>query len=87
MQISTANLLIASQPQAAAQAQPAPAQAAFSAQLEKTAKAGDTGFEPIAFKAGLAPAAETARPAAAAKQPARAYGQAQRLGSNLDLSV
>jgi hypothetical protein len=85
MQISTANLLIASQPQAPQPAQQSPGQAAFAAQVEKTAKSLEQGFEPMAFKPAPAPA-EAAKPSAAA-QPAKAYGQAQRLGGTLDISV
>jgi hypothetical protein len=84
MQLSAANLLIASQqlarPRAAADA---PAQ--FAAALSKASNTKAAGFEAMDFKQ-TAPAkpAQAAAPAAA---PATGYNMSGRLGANLDIRV
>jgi hypothetical protein len=86
MQLSAANLLIASQQIARGAQQPArDAQAQFAAALakEKTA-ASATSFEPLDFKQAASEPA--AAPAAAPTRPA-AMAQSGPLGANLDIRV
>jgi hypothetical protein len=85
MQLSAANLLIASQQIARGNAQPAtqPAQQFASALKES---GGADSFAPMEFKQAPSPAKPTpAAPAAAPTQPA--YGGAMRLGANIDITV
>ena len=83
MQLSAANLLIASQQIARGSNQPSPqAQAQFAAALAK--EKGVQAFEPMEFKP--AQAAPTPAPAAAAQPPA-GYSAASPLGANLDIRV
>jgi hypothetical protein len=85
MQLSAANLLIASQQIARGNAQPAaqPAQQFASALKES---GGVDGFAPMEFK--QAPAKAAPAPAAPAATPAQpAYGGAMRLGANIDITV
>jgi hypothetical protein len=80
MQLSAANLLLASQ-QAPKQApaQPKP-QAAFSAALKSEQGATEASFEPLAFKAADLPAtASSGAPAS--------YNAAGKPGSNIDIRV
>jgi hypothetical protein len=89
MQISGANLLMASQQAAQTQsvkAQPAqatPAGVNFMAALAKTKK-NDELFAPLDFKPADAPALA---PAAAATAPPAGYNPDQRPGSTLDIRV
>ena len=84
MQISGANLLIASQQAAKAQApQPSPAGVNFMAALAKSKKS-DELFAPLDFKAAEAP---TPAPPAVSAAPATGYNPAQRPGSTLDIRV
>jgi hypothetical protein len=85
MQLSAANLLIASQQLARGAAKPAPdAQAQFAAALAKEKGVQSAGFEPMDFKQ-----AGPARPAsgAPAQAPATGYNAAARMGANLDIRV
>jgi len=83
MQLSAANLLIASQQLARGAQRPAPdAQAKFASALAQENGAEGVAFEPMDFKQS-APA-KTAQPASA---PANTYGGATRLGANLDIRV
>ena len=85
MQLSAANLLIASQQIARGVRQPAPdAQAQFAAALAKEKSAASaSAFEPI-FK----PAPPDLPSAAAATTPrTMAYGQPGPLGANVDIRV
>jgi hypothetical protein len=87
MQISGANLLIASQQAAQAQsnkaqsAQTTPAGANFMAALAKTKKS-DELFAPLDFKAAEAPA-----PATTPAATPTGYNPGQRPGSTLDIRV
>ena len=84
MQISGANLLIASQQAAKAQpTQATPAGVNFMAALAKTKKT-DELFAPLDFKPADAPAPV---PAAASPTPAAGYDPSQRPGSTLDIRV
>lgn len=82
MQLSAANLLIASQQIARGAAKPSPeAHAQFTAALAKEKGVETSSFEPMDFKqtqAKLSPAAPT--------QPA-GYNAASRLGANIDIRV
>jgi len=83
MQLSAANLLIASQqlarPRAATDA---PAQ--FAAAMAKESGVEAAGFEPMDFK--QAAPAKAASPAPA-QAPAAGYNASGRLGANLDIRV
>jgi hypothetical protein len=86
MQLSAANLLLASQQPARAAASTAPdAQAKFSTALAREGKVETAAFEPIEFK----PAAPTRVAAATpvALPTATGYGEATRLGANIDIRV
>ena len=81
MQLSAANLLIASQQLARGAARPAPeAQAQFTAALKK--ESGVEGFAPMEFRT-----AAPAKPAPAAPAQAPSYGGTARIGANLDIRV
>jgi hypothetical protein len=85
MQLSAANLLIASQQAARAHPRPAPdARAQFASALAQEKGVEPAGFEPMDFKKTAAP--QSAAPAAptAASTP---YGGAMRLGANIDIRV
>jgi hypothetical protein len=85
MQLSAANLLIASQQLARGAAKPAPdAQAKFAAAPAGEKGLESAGFEPMDFKqaAPAKPAAATPAPA-----PTNGYGAAASLGANLDIRV
>ena len=86
MQLSAANLLIASQQLArAAQKSPSDVEAQFAAALAKEKSApGATSFEPIEFRQG-APYPS----AASAAVPARpeGYAPARLLGAHLDIHI
>lgn len=85
MQLSAANLIIASQQHARGTVRPSPdAQAQFTAALAKEKGVDATGFEPMDFKA-----AAPAKPVASApvQAPATGYGAGQRLGANIDIRV
>ncbi len=85
MQLSAANLLIASQQLTRGAPRPAPdAQARFTSALAKEGGADEAAFEPMAFKQA-APA--TAPQAAPAQAPAAGYNASARLGANLDIRV
>ncbi len=85
MQLSAANLLIASQQLASGSQPPSPqAQAQFSAALAKENGVEGAGFEPMDFKQA-APAKQAA--AAPAQPPAAAYGGGSPIGGNLDIRV
>jgi hypothetical protein len=91
MQLSAANLLIASQQIARGVQQPSPdAQAKFAAALakEKTAP-GAAAFEPLEFTKAATPPSSAPAPSAtpAASTPATAYGRASPLGANIDIRV
>ncbi|HEY0107405.1 MAG TPA: hypothetical protein VGB91_15095 [Rhizomicrobium sp.] len=82
MQLSAANLLIASQQLARGNAKPTPdAPAQFASALAK--QKGVEGFEPMNFKSAPAPSAPAPAPAA----PAKSYNLAARLGANIDIRV
>ncbi len=85
MQLSAANLIIASQQLARGAAKPSPdAQAQFTAALAKEKGVEGVDFEPMNFKPAAAPrAAETA----ATATPATRYNTAARLGANIDIRV
>ncbi len=86
MQLSAANLIIASQQLARGAAKPAADGAQFAQALAKEQGAKETSaFEAIDFKSAGTPA----RPAAAApaQAPATGYGAAGPLGGNLDIRV
>jgi hypothetical protein len=86
MQLSAANLLIASQQIARGQQQASPqAQAQFSAALAKENGVESAGFEPMDFKQA-APAAKPAV-AAPAQPPAARYGGGSPIGGRLDIRV
>ncbi len=87
MQLSAANLIIASQQLARGVAKPAPdAAAQFAQALAKEQGAKETGaFEAIDFKQTPAPAKSVA--SAPAQAPATGYNAAQTLGGNLDIRV
>jgi hypothetical protein len=86
MQLSAANLLIASQQIARGATQPSPdARAQFTAALAKEKGVDSASFEPMDFKQS-APTAK-ATPAAPAQTPSAGYGGAMRLGANIDIRV
>jgi PAB1-binding protein PBP1 len=83
MQISAANLLIASQQVSRGGAQPAAQPAQFASALKDGGEVD--GFAPMEFKAA-APA--KAQPAASpASAPQSGYGGATRIGANIDIRV
>ena len=83
MQLSAANLLIASQQIArGASKPPADAQAQFAGALAK--EKGVEGFEPMQFRAAAAPS-KPAAPSATAPTPT--YSGPVRLGANIDIRV
>ena len=89
MQLSAANLLIASQQLARGQAAAKPdanAQAQFASALAKEKGVETADFAPMEFKqaAPAKPARSTVLPAAT---PATGYNPGQRLGGNLDIRV
>jgi hypothetical protein len=82
MQLSAANLLIASQQIARGQQKVAPdARAQFTAALAKEKDVQPAAFEPMEFKQTAAAPAQ-----AASAQPA-AYNAAARVGSQIDIRV
>jgi hypothetical protein len=84
MQLSAANLIIASQQIARAQAQPsADAGPQFTAAL-KANNVETSDFEPMTFKQA-APAAKTDSPATTPSAPG--YGQSALLGGTIDIRV
>ena len=83
MQLSAANLIIASQQIARGASQPTPSPA-FANALSKEKGIEGAGFEPMAFKQS-APAATPA--AAPAQAPSQGYNTAARLGANIDIRV
>jgi hypothetical protein len=86
MQLSAANLLIASQQIARGTAKPSPdVHAQFTAALAKEKGIETPGFEPMDFKQSAAPA----KPSPAAPAPAQpaGYNAASRLGANIDIRV
>jgi len=86
MQLSAANLLIASQQIARGAAKPpADAQAQFANALAKEKGVEGTGFEPMEFRA--APGAAKPAPAAGASATPVAYDGPVRLGANIDIRV
>ena len=87
MQLSAANLLIASQQLARGGQKPSPATAEFAQALAKEKGVeGAAAFEPIAFKAAPAAPQPAAAPAAPAA-PAAGYAGGRTLGANLDIRV
>jgi hypothetical protein len=87
MQLSAANLIIASQQLARGAAKPAPeAQAQFTAALAKEKGVKETAaFEPMDFK--QAAPAKPASAATPAQTPVTGYGTTRTLGGNLDIRV
>jgi hypothetical protein len=86
MQLSAANLLIASQQIARGSNQPSPqAQAQFASALAKEKGAAPAAFEAMDFKQ-TAPAAKPA-PMAAPQAAAPAYAGSSPIGGNLDIRV
>ncbi len=86
MQLSAANLLIASQQIARGAAKPSSeAQAQFTAALAKEKGAAVADFEPMEFR----PASAPAKPASAAptQAPSAGYNAGARLGATLDIRV
>ncbi|HEV2652531.1 MAG TPA: hypothetical protein VGU69_14815 [Rhizomicrobium sp.] len=84
MQLSAANLIIASQQSARAQAQPAPdAGPQFTAAL-KANNVETSDFEPMTFKQAT-PAAKADSPATTPSAPG--YGQSPLLGGTIDIRV
>jgi len=85
MQLSAANLLIASQQAARANPRPAPeAQAQFANALAREKGVETADFAPMDFKKAPAPETPALAPATA---PAAPYGGAMRLGANIDIRV
>ena len=86
MQLSAANLIIASQQIARGAAKPAADGAQFAQALakEQGVKAADA-FEALDFKQAPTPAKSVA--AAPAQAPAAGYGTAQALGGNINIVV
>ena len=84
MQLSAANLLIASQQIARGAAKPSPeAHAQFTAALAKEKGVETASFEPMDFKQTQAkPPLATPAPA-----PPAGYNAASRLGANIDIRV
>ncbi len=86
MQMSAANLLIASQQIARGAVRPPPdAQAQFAAALAKEKGVASADFEPMQFKQTAAPA--KAASAAPAQTPSAGYAGGARLGAALDIRV
>ena len=86
MQMSAANLLIASQQIARGAAKPSPeAQAQFTAALAKEKAVASADFEPMEFKQTATPA--KAASAAPAQTPSAGYNGGARLGATLDIRV
>jgi hypothetical protein len=86
MQLSAANLLIASQQIARGTAKAAPEAAAqFASALAKENGALASGFAPMDFKQTAMPAKPAAAPSPQA--PSAGYGAGMRLGANLDIKV
>jgi len=86
MQLSAANLLIASQQIARGTPKPpADAQAQFAGALAKEKGIQGAGFEPMEFRAASSPAKAPAPPSAPAA-PAQ-YSASTRLGANIDIRV
>ena len=84
MQLSGANLLIASQQAARGGAQqPAGQPVQFASAMQESG--GVDGFAPMEFKQSAAPAKAAPAPAAATQAPA--YNGAMRLGSTIDITV
>jgi hypothetical protein len=81
MQISAANLLIASQQLARPRAA-ADAQAQFASALAKENGVEHTGFEPMDFKQAAPP-----KPAPASPTPSTGYTASGRIGANIDIRV
>ncbi|MEI9991088.1 MAG: hypothetical protein WDM86_13710 [Rhizomicrobium sp.] len=85
MQLSAANLLIASQQLARGAQRAAPdAQAKFASALAQENGAEATDFAPMEFKQTAPPKASPAGPA---QGPAAGYNMSGRLGANLDIRV
>jgi hypothetical protein len=82
MQLSAANLLIASQQLSRGNAQPAGQPAQFASALKESG--GIDSFAPMEFKSA-APA--KAQPAAAPATPQASYNGAMRIGSTIDIRV
>ncbi|MBS0472585.1 MAG: hypothetical protein JSR60_16045 [Proteobacteria bacterium] len=83
MQLSAANLIIASQQAARANARPSPEAAAqFAGALAKEKGVEGAGFEPMDFKS--APQKPQSTPAAAPSAP---YSGAMRIGATVDIRV
>lgn len=90
MQLSAANLLIASQQIARSVQQPAAdTQAKFSAALAKEKSAsGVAAFEPLEFAPSAdTPAVATAPASTANAAPSSGYGRSGPLGANIDIRV
>ena len=86
MQLSAANLLIASQQIARGAAKPPPdAQAQFAAALAKEKGVEASSFEPMEFKQSAAPAKPS--PAAPPQTQSSSYNATARLGANIDIRV
>ena len=84
MQLSAANLLIASQQIARGAAKPSPeAHAQFTAALAKEKGVETSSFEPMDFKQTQAKPS----PAMAAPAQPTGYNAASRLGANIDIRV
>ncbi len=87
MQLSAANLLIASQQIARGSNQPSPqAQAQFATALAKEKGVEAPAFEAMDFKQTAA-AAKPAAMAAPAQPPQAGYNAASPIGANLDIRV
>lgn len=86
MQLSAANLLIASQQIARGSHPPSPqAQAQFAAALAKEKGVEPAQFEAMDFKRAAPAAAAKPAPAAPAQPPATGYNAAAPIGANLDI--
>ena len=86
MQLSAANLIIASQQLARGAAKPAADGGQFAQALAKEKGVKETdAFEALDFKQAAAPAKAVA--AAPAQAPATGYGGARSMGGNLDIRV
>jgi hypothetical protein len=87
MQLSAANLLIASQQIARGSNQPSPqAQAQFATALAKEKGVEAPAFEAMDFKQ-TGPAAKPAAMAAPAQPPQAGYNAASPIGANLDIRI
>jgi hypothetical protein len=89
MQLSAANLLIASQQIARGAQQPAPdTQAKFAAALAKEKSAsGVTAFEPLEFAPPATSSPLSAPVSDTSGVPASGYGRTSPLGANVDIRV